>query len=169
MITLQHRDELLECTVIRHQNGTFSCRTPKGFIDMRQCGINLQESALEIISEGKQRRLTFALWPGHLAIFPQNGVTAAAHEFDIWDPLADAVADEAGSDRIFAPMPGLVKQLSVHAGQEVSKGDALIVLEAMKMEHTLAAPRDGVMAEILVSEGDQVDDGALLAALQEEA
>jgi 3-methylcrotonyl-CoA carboxylase alpha subunit len=73
--------------------------------------------------------------------------------------------EEAGGDRIAAPMPGLVKLVSVQAGDVVTKGQALVVLEAMKMEHTLVSPRDGIVAEANVSAGDQVEDGALLLAL----
>ena len=68
-------------------------------------------------------------------------------------------------DRIFAPMPGLVKLVSISTGQLVHKGQPLIMLEAMKMEHTLTAPRDGVVAELLVAIGDQISDGNLLLRL----
>jgi 3-methylcrotonyl-CoA carboxylase alpha subunit len=53
-------------------------------------------------------------------------------------------------------------------GHAVSKGDALAVLEAMKMEHTLTAPRDGVVAAVNAGEGDQVQDGDLLVSLESE-
>ena len=75
---------------------------------------------------------------------------------------------EAGGDSIFAPMSGLVKQVSTKRGSKVSEGDALIVLEAMKMEHTLTAPRNGVVAELTIAAGEQVDEGELLLALEEE-
>lgn len=51
-------------------------------------------------------------------------------------------------------------------GAEVAQGDPLLVLEAMKMEHTLRAPRDGVVAELLAAVGDQVSDGTILLALE---
>ena len=65
-------------------------------------------------------------------------------------------------------MPGLVKALYAEAGQVVSEGDRLAILEAMKMEHTLTAARDGVVAEVLVSAGAQVEAGAALVRLEEE-
>ena len=84
------------------------------------------------------------------------------------DPL-DGVSDtEISGDAIDAPMPGLVKCLSAQAGQNVAKGEALIVLEAMKMEHTLTAPRDGQVAEVFVMEGEQVGGGVLLLTLDPE-
>jgi 3-methylcrotonyl-CoA carboxylase alpha subunit len=86
--------------------------------------------------------------------------------FDLPNALAGADADTAGGDALFALMPGLVKIVAATAGQAVQKGDALLVLEAMKMEHTLTAPRDGIVAEILAAVGDQVTDGTLLLALE---
>ncbi|MFD1343123.1 acetyl/propionyl/methylcrotonyl-CoA carboxylase subunit alpha [Litorisediminicola beolgyonensis] len=98
-------------------------------------------------------------------------VFASGHRavFTLPDPLALADADAAGGDAITAPMPGLVKRVSTAPGAEVESGAALIVLEAMKMEHTLTAPRDGTVAELLVAEGDQVSDGTLLLRLEDEA
>jgi 3-methylcrotonyl-CoA carboxylase alpha subunit len=65
-------------------------------------------------------------------------------------------------------MPGLVKAVYVSAGQTVAAGDRLAVLEAMKMEHTLTAARDGTVAEVLVTPGAQVEAGAALVRLEEE-
>ena len=67
-----------------------------------------------------------------------------------------------------APMPGLVKSVDVVAGSKVRQGDALCVLEAMKMEHTLRAARDGVVAEVLVTAGAQIEAGAALIRLETE-
>jgi 3-methylcrotonyl-CoA carboxylase alpha subunit len=66
-------------------------------------------------------------------------------------------------------MPGLVKAVFATAGQEVAKGDRLAIMEAMKMEHTLEAARDGVVAEVLVADGDQVEAGAALIRLEADA
>lgn len=84
------------------------------------------------------------------------------------DPLAvDEAASEAGS-AIIAPMPGKIVQVNVQAGATVRRGTALIVLEAMKMEHTLSAPADGRIGEVVVQAGDQVSEGAVLARLAQE-
>ncbi|MEZ5843032.1 MAG: acetyl/propionyl/methylcrotonyl-CoA carboxylase subunit alpha [Hyphomicrobiaceae bacterium] len=92
----------------------------------------------------------------------------AAHHFTLPDQLAGEDEGDAGGDQVAAPMPGLVKVLRATAGQKVAKGDALVVLEAMKMEHTLAAPRDGMVREVLVAVGDQVAESALLLSLEPE-
>ena len=84
------------------------------------------------------------------------------------DPLARDSAAAGGDALSLSPMPGLVKSVHVTAGQQVKAGDRLAVLEAMKMEHSLTAARDGVVAEVLAAAGDQVEAGAPLIRLQEE-
>ena len=82
------------------------------------------------------------------------------------DPLAHAGEAEAEGGRLTAPMPGKVVAVLAKRGQAVKKGEALLIMEAMKMEHTIAAPHDGVVDEILYAVGDQVADGAPLLAFQ---
>ncbi len=88
--------------------------------------------------------------------------------FPFPDPLARDAAAGAGADVTLSPMPGLVKSVFVTAGQAVAGGERLAVLEAMKMEHTLTAARDGVVAEVLVAAGAQVEAGAALIRLEAE-
>jgi 3-methylcrotonyl-CoA carboxylase alpha subunit len=73
----------------------------------------------------------------------------------------------AGSGAILAPMPGKVIAVEVAQGQVVTKGQKLLTLEAMKMEHTLTAPFDGVVAELNASAGQQVQVDALLVKIEE--
>ena len=90
-----------------------------------------------------------------------------AFTFAVPDAL-EAIEDAAtGEDRVVAPMPGLVKLVLARAGAKVAKGEPLVVLEAMKMEHTLTAPRDGSIAEVMVASGDLVQDGMVLVRLAE--
>ncbi|PWJ12462.1 biotin carboxylase N-terminal domain-containing protein [Jannaschia seohaensis] len=89
------------------------------------------------------------------------------YSFAVPDPLAVAGAARAASGLVEAPMPGLVKAVFVAAGSTVVLGDRLAVLEAMKMEHTLVAPSDGVVAEVLAAEGVQVEAGAALVRMEE--
>ena len=88
--------------------------------------------------------------------------------FTIVDPLARNSGAQGDGNIIEAPMPGAVKAVFAQAGQVVQAGDRLAILEAMKMEHALLAARDGVVAEVLVSAGDQVEAGAALIRLQDE-
>ena len=82
------------------------------------------------------------------------------------DPMAHAGEVEAAGGRLTAPMPGKVVAILAKAGQEVKKGEALVIMEAMKMEHTIGAPSDGVVEELLYGVGDQVADGAPLLAFK---
>nr|WP_229466844.1 acetyl-CoA carboxylase biotin carboxyl carrier protein subunit [Pseudoduganella plicata] len=63
-------------------------------------------------------------------------------------------------------MPGKVVAVLAAQGQDVKKGDPLVIMEAMKMEHTIAAPHDGTVDEVLYAVGDQVTDGAPLLAFR---
>jgi biotin carboxyl carrier protein len=71
-----------------------------------------------------------------------------------------------GAHLVAAPMDAVVVQTPVIAGATVSKGDALAILEAMKMEVIIRSPRDGVVATVHVSAGDTVQSGSILAALE---
>ena len=101
-------------------------------------------------------------WQGETAhLFTPQGAT----RITVLDPLAHAgeAAQEGG--RLTAPMPGKVVSFAVKAGDKVKAGQALAVMEAMKMEHTISAPKDGTVAELLYAPGDQVADGAELLKL----
>ncbi|MCB6176943.1 ATP-grasp domain-containing protein [Rhodobacter sp. Har01] len=92
-----------------------------------------------------------------------------AASFRLHDPLARDASAGAASGVTLAPMPGLVRSVEVSPGQAVKAGDALCVLEAMKMEHCLRAARHGVVAEVLCTPGAQIEAGAPLIRLEEEA
>ena len=80
-------------------------------------------------------------------------------------PPADDHEAAASDGQVRSPMPGKVTQLSVKAGDAVRKGQAMVTLEAMKMEHALAAPYDGTVEAVTVALGDQVSEGAALVKL----
>ncbi len=92
----------------------------------------------------------------------------AAWAFDVPDPLDRGSASGATGNLIEAPMPGLVKAVFVVAGQAVATGDRLAILEAMKMEHALTASRDGIVAEVLTTEGAQVAAHDALIRLEDD-
>jgi 3-methylcrotonyl-CoA carboxylase alpha subunit len=96
-----------------------------------------------------------------ISVFAPEGA-ATLHEID---PIAHA-ADGAGeAGRLTAPMPGKVIALLARCGESVKKGQALAVMEAMKMEHTINAPCDGTVTELLYAVGDQVLEGEELLRL----
>jgi biotin carboxyl carrier protein len=77
-----------------------------------------------------------------------------------------AQTEEAGS--LAAPMPGAVLRVMTSVGERVSAGQALLVIEAMKMEHEIVAPGTGVVSDLKVSEGSQVQAGTVLAVIDNE-
>lgn len=89
-----------------------------------------------------------------------------AYEFTAIDPL-DRQSSLAGSGAVLSPMPGLVREVLVSAGQQVAAGDKLAILEAMKMEHALKADRDGRIDQVLAKAGDQVEAGVVLITFED--
>lgn len=95
------------------------------------------------------------------------------HEVSIQTPL-DELIEKMGFatngakniDSIYAPMPGLILDISVEEGQEVKEDEQLLVLEAMKMENIITSPRNGVIKKITVNQGDAVDKKQLLIEFQ---
>ena len=145
-VTLQHGDK--ELSAAMSEMGDKSC------ISFGNAEISLALPANPGEIEGT------AVWPGHISVFA-NGHTL---DFAIPDPFALA-SNASGTGKMTAPMPGLVKLVHAKIGQKVAKGEALLVLEAMKMEHVIIATRDGTLSEIAIA-GSQVSDGTVLAAFE---
>jgi len=118
-----------------------------------------QEGQVVTLTFGGQR-LTVRLYRHDetVFVFGRQGAT----QITVVDRLAHAGEAHGEAGRLTAPMPGKVVSFAVKAGDNVSKGQALAVMEAMKMEHTIAAPADGVVQELLYAPGDQVPEGAEL-------
>ena len=101
-----------------------------------------------------------------------NGVVDVDGPFGSIDlvPVPEFVdpAEVVAEGSLLAPMPAAVVSVAVESGQHVSKGDVVLVLEAMKMQHTIIAPSDGVVSELDVSDGQQVEAGAVLVVIEGE-
>lgn len=80
----------------------------------------------------------------------------------------DLSVEEESGKLLIAPLPGYVRQILVAVGDSVQKEQALVIVEAMKMEHTILSPKSGTVVEIFYSEGDQVLEGVELLALEED-
>ncbi|NOY26114.1 MAG: acetyl-CoA carboxylase biotin carboxyl carrier protein subunit [Oligoflexia bacterium] len=89
------------------------------------------------------------------------------HDVEVIDPRRKALrlADASGASGVKAAMPGRIVRVLVAKGDPVSKGQPVLVVEAMKMENELKAPRDGVVRTLLVASGDLVETGAVLLEL----
>lgn len=141
--------------------------------------IGTPDGAIVCIEDGESRSLSARLAGSELAV-TVDGVrstcTVAADGSQIWlagagrtvvlDEVREAAVrldDEVGGDaELFSPMPGSVVAVGVSSGDEVTAGAVVVAVEAMKMEHSLTAPVDGVV-ELHVAVGDQVKVGQLLA------
>ena len=117
--------------------------------------------AFELHWQGQRQRVHTHTLGEQVAIFTDRGASSITE----LDALAHAGEVAAEGGRLTAPMPGKVVSFAVKAGDAVKKGQALAVMEAMKMEHTIAAPADGTVAELLYAPGDQVSEGAELLKL----
>lgn len=132
---------------------------------VEEAGATLQfsRSGNSIVLHYAGRRVVVqVLCSGDVAhVFTPQGAT----QITVLEALAHAGEAQAEGGRLTAPMPGKVVSFAVKAGDKVSKGQVLAVMEAMKMEHTIAAPAEGVVAELLYAPGDQVAEGAELLKL----
>ena len=111
------------------------------------------------ITLGAERERLQVYRQGELAhVFMARGATAVV----VVDTLAHAAVAQADTGRLTAPMPGKLLSFAVKAGDPVRRGQPLAVMDAMKMEHTISAPADGTVEELLYAPGDQVVEGAEL-------
>ncbi len=138
------------------------------------------------VSGGKERRVRFAVAPGRRIVIESAGksrtldVMRRADGFDVWvtgrrygltfayERRAVTHADGHREQGLTAPMPGLVLRVMVKEGDLVRTHQALLVLEAMKMEHAVEAPHDGTVKRLYCAEGGRVSDGDLLIEFEPE-
>jgi 3-methylcrotonyl-CoA carboxylase alpha subunit len=118
--------------------------------------------ALHDVSLGERRWSLHVYSSGEkFSVFAPEG-SALVEEFD---PIAHSADGAVEGGRLTAPMPGKVIAFLAKVGERVTLGQPLAVMEAMKMEHTIAAPRDGLVEELLYAVGDQVHEGGELLRL----
>ncbi len=98
--------------------------------------------------------------PNRIVVVGEESGSLVVH-----DPLVAGMEDELREGSLTAPMPGVVLDVSVRPGDRVSEGDALLVLEAMKMEYTIRAFADGIVEHVNFAPGDQVEEGAELLSI----
>ncbi|TCO46082.1 propionyl-CoA carboxylase alpha chain [Kribbella antiqua] len=114
--------------------------------------------------DGVRRSFDVAAYDGLVCVDSSLGSVALTPVERFTDP-----SHQVSAGSLLAPMPGVVTRVGVQVGDEVKQGQPLLWLEAMKMEHTISAPADGVVAELCVAAGQQVEVGAVLAVVGEDA
>ena len=122
---------------------------------------SIEDSELKCEINGHKMKVTVSLEKGGLTLFLSSG------SYHFREVLGQVLEETASSeDKLKAPMNGTVVTHLVAAGDKVSAGQGLLVMEAMKMEYTIEAPFDGVVSEFFFAPGELVSDGTLLLALQ---
>ncbi|MGI8596349.1 MAG: acetyl/propionyl/methylcrotonyl-CoA carboxylase subunit alpha [Thermoleophilaceae bacterium] len=124
----------------------------------RLYGCTPTEVDLEL--DGVRRRYGVRTGVGAVYVRSELGQSALVER-----PRFPSAVTMAAPGSLTAPMPGTVQRVLVSAGEAVSRGDVLLVLEAMKMEHEVSAPGDGTVIDLQVGEGDRVSSGAVLAVI----
>ncbi len=159
------RDGEREIAVVvrRHRDGTLGLELPGGArtATVRATG----EGALAIVLGGERFEARVVRRDNDYTCF----FGAGGRRLRLVDPLDVTQYEAAAADQtaVRSPLPGKIIDLKVKAGDSVSKGQALLVLEAMKMEHTLSAPADGKIRSVRYAVGEQVPEGADLVEFED--
>jgi 3-methylcrotonyl-CoA carboxylase alpha subunit len=127
-------------------------------------GISAPDRSLDIVLDGVRERVS-AVRIGETITVRRNGET---WRLRLPDPMAAMAEEDDAGGRLVAPIPGQVTQVSAEPGMTVTRGQVLVVLEAMKTVFRLAAPADGVVATVACRVGDSVVEGQLLVGFAEE-
>ncbi|MFC7335468.1 acetyl/propionyl/methylcrotonyl-CoA carboxylase subunit alpha [Rhodocista pekingensis] len=132
--------------------------------DLAACGDLAEDGRLTADLGGIRCIASWVRRDGGITLFHRGGT----HRFHLVEPLAGAAAEAGAGGRLTAPMPGKVIALLAEEGAAVTAGQPLVVLEAMKMEHTLKAPAAGTVRRHRFRVGDQVPEGAELVEFEGE-
>ena len=135
-------------------------------IDGEPVAVVLHSAAYHVIDatvDGVRRRYHVVIPPDDAFIDVNSPLGSSS--YSVVPRFADP-SDQVAAGSLVAPMPGAVVRVLVEVGAAVTKGDPLVVLEAMKMEHTVASPSDGTVIDVRVEAGKQVDAGSILAVVE---
>ncbi len=161
LLTFMDAEDLVSLTA-HFRTGGYLLDLPGGSLPVR----GELTSTGDLIADlgGKRLRATVVRHGMDLTIMAQGAV----HRLVLQDPYAHAGEQEEVGGTLTAPMPGKVVAVMVESGAQVKKGTPLMILEAMKMEHTISAPTDGRIAELMFSVGALVAEGSQLLAFDAE-
>lgn len=146
-ITVNGEAQALE--IVELGEGTFQVIRLDGAVTVHVVEVNAEEKTVDLLVNGK--KVTAEITTELDRLLEKMG-------------LADALSSRISE--IKAPMPGLIHSVSVAVGQEVAKGDALLILEAMKMENVIKSPDAGTVAAIHIDQGQSVEKNQLLISFE---
>ena len=124
-------------------------------------GVSVTASTVSAVLDDERHRGRWFRHGSQLHLWIGDG----HHEFLIEDPRTEEFSASASTGGLTTPLPGVVSAVAVSAGQAVTAGEVLMVIEAMKMEHSITAPFDGVVSAIHFARGDRVPEGSELLTL----
>jgi 3-methylcrotonyl-CoA carboxylase alpha subunit len=153
-----------EAATIDAQADGVGWRLRVGARELRGSAELADDGGLEVELDGERWRAGVVALGDQLHLFTPLG----RFQVQRIDPLAIAAAEDEQGDVLTAPMPGKIVRQLIAAGDRVGRGAPLLVLEAMKMEHTIVAPGVGRIAALRYAEGDQVEEGAVLLDFEAE-
>jgi propionyl-CoA carboxylase alpha chain len=157
-VQLSFLDRVVDVDYQRRRDGSF---------DLGDGSVaKVQEWSFEVIDlevDGRRARCAVTQSAAHLYVQTLRGTV----DFSVV-PRFEVRRSDATPGGLTAPMPGVILEVRVAAGQRVDAGETLVVMEAMKMEHVISAPSAGSVREVLVAKGQQVDSGTELLSLDEE-
>lgn len=138
---------------------------PDGGYDFLIDGTTMKAQLLDdgdVVIDDTRRSASVVTIANQMTVFIRD----VRYVLSIIDPAAEGIDDGVSDGDLTAPMPGKITAVMVKAGDKVERGQPLIVLEAMKMEHTIAAPAKGQVTEVRYKAGDQVEDGEPLVVFE---
>ncbi|HUC09922.1 MAG TPA: acetyl/propionyl/methylcrotonyl-CoA carboxylase subunit alpha [Stellaceae bacterium] len=157
-ILLRHHGETADVEATVQDDGwllAFGQRHITAAAEIRPDGV------CDLVVDGVKKRIRVLAHGAETAVF----IDGESWVFEEIDPLLPSAGEAPGAGKLTAPMPGRVTRLLVDTGAEVRRGEPLMVVEAMKMEHTITAPVDGVVTAVRFRVGELVEEGVELIAL----
>lgn len=148
-LDVEHQREQL---LVRSGDDAFTCV-------LKQCGLG----TIVVVIDGAKISASVVRTLDTFNVF----MGGEQYEFTYTDPLADTHSGDAATGGLAAPMPGTVLDVFVQVGELVEAGQPIMLIEAMKIEHTITAPFDGTVSEVRFKAGDQIDaEGVALAVME---
>ena len=160
-VWLKARDEERELLITQIGGNAFTASDSSESIDLQFELVT--PDTLTLTNGGQRQSVSYFKHEGSVSLFTDGDPKV----FDLITGYSIDDATGSTGNEVLSPMPGIVKVLNVGPQSEVNAGDTLIIIEAMKMEHSLTVARDGIISDVLVEVGQQVEAGEVLLTLED--